>query len=84
MTDDTERALLEFVLMCRDPVTMAAVAKELRHLAKYGASWPMASEEYWVRSLEGLVSTGKLIEENGLVRVPIVGARPKQMEMVFD
>ncbi len=79
----TELDLIQFVRGIQ-PVSMLDVATDLVSLAKSGAEWPKASAQNWIRELEGLVSTEKLILENGLVRVPVVGARPKQMEMKLD
>ena len=79
---NTERDLVEFVRGAQ-PVSIEDVATDLVRLAKAGAAWPPASVENWVRMLKGLVSTEKLILEKGLVRVPVVGAPPRQMTL-FD
>lgn len=83
MLDDTDKALIEFVVGNREPVALDEIGVELSKLNAAGAQWPKASPQEWKRRILGLVSTGKLINNDGMVWVPKEEAQPKQLSL-FD
>lgn len=77
-----DQDLIDFVRGYRGPVSIDEVASDLAVLGANGAEWPRASATDWKRSLNVLVSEGKLTSENNMLTVQIIKSdAPVQMEL---
>jgi hypothetical protein len=74
--------LIDFIRSFREPVKLSEAASELNHLGNFGAGWPKASFEHWIRELEQLANKGKLtIDNKGFVSVPRGEVAQTQLEL---
>jgi hypothetical protein len=74
--------LIDFVRSYREPIKLTEAASELNHLGNFGADWPRASYEHWIRELELLANKGKLtIDDKGMISVPRGEVAQTQMEL---
>jgi hypothetical protein len=78
---EIDKDLIDFVRSYRQPVKLSEAASELNHLGNFGADWPRASYEHWIREFEQLVEKGLLTIDDGMLWVPIEVATAKQMTL---
>jgi hypothetical protein len=80
MSNDSD--LIDFVRSYREPIDLKEAASELHALGQYGADWPRASYEHWIREFEQLANKGKLtIDDKGMISVPRGEVAQTQMEL---
>lgn len=60
------------------------VPVEVMPAARFGGNWPTASMDEWILAVEAGVSSGRLEEKNGKVRITPPAAKPVQRGLFDD
>lgn len=79
--EDLRKTVLDFVRESRESQSVFELCAELENLGMHGARIPAMKANKWKGVVDELITDRLMIETNGVVSVPVVEDKPKQMEL---